>query len=119
MRSGFDLGTESYYDESIGGMNSRAVSLNNVALTVRFYSNARVDTLEWERLSPLPSSAISVISKYIGSQTDFVAFTNDKDIVYAKYAGQGDGVFYCDGFVCSEPLVWGNCDGNVVGWCVR
>lgn len=107
MRSGFDLGTESYYDESIGGMNSRAVSLNNVALTVRFYSNARVDTLEWERLSPLPTSAISVVSKYIGSQTDFVAFTNDKDIVYAKYAGQGEGVFYCDGFVCSEPLGWG------------
>jgi hypothetical protein len=106
MRAGYNLGTESYYDESIGGVNTRPVSLNNVALTIRFYSNARVDTLEWERLSPLPTSAIAILSRYIGSEADFVDFTYEKSVIITRYNGQGAGVFYTDGYVCSDPIGW-------------
>lgn len=106
LRSGYSLGTETYYDEALGANATRPVSLNNVALALRFYSNARVDTLEWERLSPLPTVSIAVVSMAINSQSDYVAFTTQKAAILSKYSGIGAGVFYIDGYVTSEPQGW-------------
>lgn len=102
-RNGLKLGTiikPSIYEEEL----VTPYSLDNNNITVRFYTNALVDTDEWLNTAVKPYAPIGDYSAKIDRQQDFVNFMTRVDALIATYRQQGAGVFYQDGFVISRPV---------------
>ena len=98
-----DMGVEVFYDESIGGNNTRSVNLDTSILYYRSYANARYDSLEWLAINGVKDKSVIYNTIEITSESDYASFMAFANAIEGSYTF-GKSIYYKDGFIISKPM---------------
>lgn len=85
-----------------------AATLDNSAVSVRFYSNAWYQGGEFTASADAQVKPVQVTSRYIGSNNDYQNFRALANSFYGSHADHGAGLYFRDGFVVSTPGAFTN-----------
>lgn len=103
-RTTTDFGTKpkmNVYDE----MEDTRITIDDTELSIRFYHNAILHSLEWSRKHTIPS-IVSFHRQLINNADDFNKFKEKVRKVLIKYGSVGLGTYYLDGFVVDKPTAY-------------
>lgn len=98
-----DLGIEIFTDEINNVTGTRVVNLENSALYIRTYANARYDSLDWLAIEGVKDRSIVYFSIKIATQNDYVSFMAQANAIENLYTF-GRGLYYSEGFLVSKPI---------------
>lgn len=101
-----DLGTTMVTNKINGATSYERVTLDNTAVEIRFYQNARFQSELWKATTPFPNKPIRSKSKRMTSSSDFVQFMTEVNAIEGSYLGAGMGLYYLDGLLISKPTGW-------------
>lgn len=101
-RNKCDLGTYRKKD-SYGTYVDSPYNLDRHGLTIRFYSNAILQSEKWREEAVNPQVPLKELTMVIKNANDYTKFMQQVTAIETTYGKQGGGTYYDEGFIISKP----------------
>lgn len=101
-RNKCDLGTYPKKD-SYGVFHDSPYTLDRHGLTIRFYSNAILQSEQWRENAINPQVPLKELSMIVKNVNDYTKFMQQVAAIEVAYGKQGGGTYYDEGFIISKP----------------